>query len=195
MSITTTALPPGLTAGTWVIDPSHSSVEFTIRHLMVSKVRGRFDTFSGTITVGEDPTASSVEVTIDPGSVDTRDSGRDEHLRSSDFFHVEAHPTWTFKSTHVESHGDSWRVHGHLTMRGATRPVDFVVEYNGTQAHPMGGTRAGFSAELEINRKDWDINFNAALEGGGLMLGDKVKINLEVEAALQEPQEPAAQGA
>ena len=187
MSITTTALPPGLTAGTWVIDPSHSSVEFTIRHLMVSKVRGRFGTFSGTITVADIPTASSVEVTIDPDSVDTRDSQRDDHLRSSDFFHVGSYPTWTFKSFLVEPYGEGWSVTGDLTIKGVTRPVSFPVEYNGTQAHPMGGVRAGFSAELEINRKDWDINFNAALEGGGLMLGDKVKINLEVEAALQEP--------
>jgi polyisoprenoid-binding protein YceI len=188
MSLTSTALPPGLTAGTWVIDPSHSLVEFTIRHLMVSKVRGRFGTFSGTITVADDPSASSVEVTIDPDSVDTRDSQRDDHLRSSDFFHVDAHPTWTFKSTRVEPYDERWKVTGDLTMRGVTRPVEFLVEYNGTQAHPMGGVRAGFSAELEINRKDWDISFNAALDGGGVMLGDKVKINLEVEAALREPE-------
>jgi polyisoprenoid-binding protein YceI len=187
MSVIATALPPDLNAGTWVIDPSHSLVEFTIRHLMVSKVRGSFGTFSGAITLAEDPSASSVEVTIDPDSVDTRDRQRDDHLRSADFFHVGSYPTWTFKSTAVEPDGDNWRVTGDLTIRGITRPVSFVVEYNGTQAHPMGGVRAGFSAELEISRKDWGISFNAALEGGGVMVGDKVKINLEVEAALQEP--------
>ena len=183
-----TSLPAGLAAGTWVIDPAHSLVEFTVRHLMVSKARGRFGSFSGTIIVADEPAASSVEVNIDPNSVDTRDSQRDAHLRSSDFFHVEAHPTWSFKSTAVEPYGDRWKVTGDLTMRGVTRPVEFVVDFNGTQAHPMGGIRAGFSAELEVNRKDWDISFNAALDGGGFMLGDKVKINLEVEAARQEPQ-------
>jgi polyisoprenoid-binding protein YceI len=184
----TTTLPAGLTAGTWVIDPAHSLVEFTVRHLMVSKVRGRFGTFSGTIKVAEDPTASSVEVTIDPTSIDTRDSGRDDHLRSADFFHVDAHPTWTFKSSSVTPSDDGWLVAGELTMRGVTRPVEFPVEYNGTQAHPMGGSRAGFSAELEINRKDWDISFNLALDGGGVMVSDKIKINIEIEAALEEPQ-------
>src|SRR5438552_25613 len=135
MSTTVTALPAGLTAGTWAIDPSHSLVEFTVRHLMVAKVRGRFSDLPGQNTAPEQPTKSSVQGTIHPATVDTRDQARDNHLRTSDFFEVHTFPTWTFKSTGVRPTDDRWIVTGDLTLRGITRTVELPVEVNGTQAH------------------------------------------------------------
>jgi polyisoprenoid-binding protein YceI len=183
----TTTLPAGLTTGTWAIDAAHSHVEFTARHLMVSKVRGRFGTFAGQIVVADDPAASSVAVTIDPASVDTNEPKRDEHLRTNDFFAIADHPQWSFTSTAIRADGDDWVVTGDLTMRGVTRSVDLEVEFNGVAKDPWGGTRAGFSAQVELSRKDWGIDFNAALETGGVVVGDKIKINLEIEAVLQTP--------
>jgi polyisoprenoid-binding protein YceI len=175
---TTTSPAPGLVPGTWAIDAAHSSVEFVARHLMVSKVRGRFTDFSGTIEVAEDPLASSVQVEVQMASVDTNDAGRDEHLRTNDFFDVANHPTMSFRSTGVRVDGDDLVVSGELTLRGVTRVVDLRAEFNGVQEDPWGGTRAGFSADAEINRKDFGVSFNAALEGGGVLVGDKVKIHL-----------------
>jgi len=176
---------PQIPVGTWNIDPSHSEAGFSVRHLMVSKVRGRISAFSGAITIAEDPTASSVEVTLDPATIDTRDDKRDEHLRSADFFEIAAHPTWTFRSTGVRADGDDWIVTGDLTIRGVTRSVELEVEFNGTSGDPWGGTRAGFSAETEISRKDFGLEYNAVLETGGVVIGDTVKIELEIEAVKQ----------
>ena len=176
---------PTIPVGTWNIDPAHSEAGFSVRHLMVSKVRGRISTFSGSITIADDPLRSSVEVTLDPASIDTRDAKRDEHLRSADFFEVTAHPTWTFRSTGVRADGDDWIVTGDLTIRGVTRSVDLEVEFNGTSGDPWGGTRAGFSAETEISRKDFGLEYNAVLETGGVVIGDTVKIELEIEAVKQ----------
>ena len=176
---------PGLVAGAWQIDPGHSDVSFTVRHLMVSKVRGQFTRFSGSIVVADDPLASSAEAEIEVASVDTRDENRDNHLRTSDFFQAETYPTMTFRSTGVRRAGEDYLVDGDLTLRGVTRPVTLDVEVNGVQTDPWGGTRAGFSATTEINRKDWGVNWNAPVDGGGTVVGDRVKIHLEVEAVLQ----------
>ena len=176
---------PGLVTGTWAVDPSHSEVGFTVRHLMVSKVRGSFKTFAGSITIAEDPLASQVEASIDAWSVDTRDENRDNHLRSSDFFEVENYPKLTFVSTAVRPRGHDYVVTGDLTIRGVTRSVDLDLEFNGVSPDPWGGTRAGFSASTEISRADFGIEFNIPMDGGGVVVGDKIKISLEVEAVLQ----------
>jgi polyisoprenoid-binding protein YceI len=177
---------PGLVAGTWVIDPVHSEVGFSVRHLMVSKVKGTFKTFEGTITIADNPLDSTVEATIDASSVDTRDEQRDTHLRSSDFFEVDKHPQIIFKSTAVRPAGSDYVVTGDLTIHGVTRSVDLDLEFNGISGDPWGGTRSGFSATTEISRADFGIEFNIRLETGGVVVGDKIKIFLEVEAVLQK---------
>jgi polyisoprenoid-binding protein YceI len=177
---------PGLVPGTWTIDPAHSEVSFTVRHLMVSKVRGQFTRFSGTVRVAEDVVSSSAEAEIDVASVDTRDENRDAHLRTSDFFAADEYPTMTFRSTGVRRDGDDHLLDGELTLRGVTRPVTLRVEVNGVNPDPWGGTRAGFSATTEISRKDFGVNWDAPLDGGGTVVGDKVRIQLEVQAVLQD---------
>ena len=184
MSTTTVELPT-LVAGSWAIDVSHSEVGFTVRHLMVSKVKGSFKTFEGAITIAPNPLDSKVEARIETFSVDTRDENRDNHLRSSDFFEVENYPYITFVSTSVRPHGHDFVVTGDLTIRGVTRSVDLALEFNGVTPDPWGGTRAGFSATTEISRADYGITFNMPIDGGGVVVGDKIKINLEIEAILQ----------
>ncbi len=176
---------PQIPAGTWTIDPSHSEVAFSVRHLMVSKVKGNFETFEGTITIAEDPLASSVTAEVDLSSINTRDEGRDGHLKSADFFEVEAHPKLTFASTTVTPAGGDYKVLGDLTIKGITKGVELDLEFNGTHPDPWGGTRAGFSAETEISRKEFGIDFEVPMDGGGVVVGDKIKILLEVEAVLQ----------
>jgi polyisoprenoid-binding protein YceI len=175
----------GLTPGTWVIDTGHSDVSFTVRHLMVSKVRGQFTRFGGNIVIADDPLASSTEVSIDLDSIDTRDENRDAHLRSGDFFEIEKYPTMTFRSTAVRPDGDDYQLEGELSLHGVTRPVELRLEFNGVSSDPWGGTRAGFSAETEINRRDFGIDISMPLDGGGVVVGDKVKVQLEIEAILQ----------
>jgi len=174
----------GLAAGTWNIDPVHSEVGFVVRHVMVSKVKGVFSKFEGAITVDEDPLKSKVEATIDASSIDTREAQRDAHLRSSDFFDVETHPEIRFVSTSAARAGDDFKVTGDLTIHGVTRPVDLALELNGVGPDPWGGLRAGFSATTEISRADFGIVFNIPLDGGGVVVGDKIKIYLEIEAVL-----------
>jgi polyisoprenoid-binding protein YceI len=174
------------TTGTWSIDASHSEVAFSVRHLGISKTRGRFGVFAGDIVVAERPEDSRVSVTIDPASVDTKDAGRDEHLRSADFFHVADHPTWTFESTGVAAQGGRWAVSGDLTIAGVTRPVVLDTEVTGLATDPWGNDRVGFVASTEVNREDFGLTWNAALETGGLLVGKTVKIDLEVEAVLQK---------
>jgi len=186
MSSTIAPAVPGLVAGTWTIDPSHSEVSFSVRHLMVSKVRGTFTTFQGAITVGENPLDSSVEVSIDLNSIDTRDVNRDTHLRSADFFETEKFPTMTYRSTGVRAEGSRLALDGELTLHGVTQPVSLVLEFNGVSGDPWGGTRAGFSAETEISRNDFGVDISMPLDGGGVVVGDKVKVYLEVEAILQQ---------
>ncbi len=177
---------PGYLTGVWAIDPVHSEVSFTVRHLVVGKVRGRFTSFAGTIVTAEDPFESRVEATIDLASIDTANADRDAHLRSSDFFDVERHPTMTFRSTGIRADGGRLVVDGELTLHGVTRPVALTLEVNGfLPESPFGDTRAGFSATGDINREDFGIAFNSVLDSGGLALGNKVQIALEIEAIRQ----------
>lgn len=174
----------GLTPGVWTVDPTHSEVGFVVRHLMVSKVKGRFSGVSGTITVADDALASTVEASAEVATVDTRDANRDGHLRSPDFFDAETHPAITFRSTGIRADGTDYLLDGELTIKGVTQPVTFGLEYNGAAVNPMNQSQtAGFSAETEINRKDFDLGWNVALETGGVMVSDKVKIALEIEAS------------
>ncbi len=176
---------PGYVAGTWSIDPVHSEVGFAARHMMVSKVRGKFRTFSGQIVTGADPLDSSVTAEIDLTSIDTGHEQRDGHLRSADFFEVETYPTMTYRSTGVRRHGDGYILDGKLTLKGVTRDVPLTLELNGFGPDPYGGTRAGFTATSEINRRDFGVDFGAVMETGGAVVSDKVTIQLEIEAVLQ----------
>ncbi len=181
VSTPTTELLP---TGTWNIDPTHSSVEFSVRHLMIAKVKGRFQTFSGSVTIPEDPFQASMQVTIDPNSIDTRDANRDNHLRSADFFEVEKYPTAEYVSSSVRADGDGYVVDGQLTLHGVTHPVALDLEFNGTGGDPWGNTRAGFTATTEINRRDFGIDITMPLETGGVVVGDKIKLTIEVELVL-----------
>lgn len=169
-------------AGTYEIDPSHSAVEFVGRHLMLTKVRGRFARFEGEITVGDDPWLSSAHVVIDAASVDTSDEKRDGHLRSADFLNVEEHPTLEFHSTRLEAVGERWTLEGDLTIGGVTHPVTLDVDYEGAVVDPFGNSRIGFSASTEIDREDWGLTWNVALETGGVLVGKKIVIDLTVSA-------------
>jgi polyisoprenoid-binding protein YceI len=182
----TTQLPHYL-AGTWDIDPVHSDVSFTVRHMMVSKVRGRFARFSGEIVTGDDVTGSSVTATVDATSIDSGNAQRDEHVRSADFFDVANHPEWTYRSTAVRADGDQLVVDGELSIKGVTRSVPLAVEVNGFGPDAYGGTRAGFSATATINRNDFGVDITLPLDGGGVVVGDKVQINLEIQAVLRQP--------
>lgn len=166
-----------LTPGTWTVDPAHSEVGFVARHLMVTKVRGQFKDFAAVVTVAQPFEQSTVEATVQLASIDTNTADRDTHLRSADFFDIENHPTMTFKSTRVTDQS----LEGDLTIKGITRPLTFDLEFGGVSADPWGGTRAGFEATTEINRKDFDLTWNVAIEGGGVLVGEKVKIALDVE--------------
>jgi polyisoprenoid-binding protein YceI len=176
---------PGYVAGTWAIDPIHSDVSFTVRHMMVSKVRGRFSKFEGTLRLGDDFEDSSVEASIDMGSIDTNNEQRDGHIRSADFFDAGTYPTMSYRSLRVRPSGDGYVVEGDLTLHGVTRGVDLALDLNGFTKDPYGGTRAGFTATTEIDRKDFGINTNLPMDGGGAVVGDKVQISLEIEAILQ----------
>lgn len=180
----TTATIPGYLTGTWTIDPVHSEVGFTVRHLMVSKVRGKFTSFSGEIVTAANPSDSSVTATIELGSLDTGNADRDAHVRSGDFFDAENNPNMTFRSTAIRPDGDDFVVDGELTLKGVTKSVPLKLELGGFGPDAWGGTRAGFTATTEINRQDFGVNFNAALETGGVVVSDKVTIILEIEAVL-----------
>lgn len=182
--MTTATQIPGYLAGTWDIDPVHSDVSFTVRHMMVSKVRGRFATFSGRITTGADITASTVTATIDATSIDTNNAQRDGHVRSADFFDIETHPTWTFASTGVRVDGGDMLVDGDLTIKGVTRPVTLTMEVGGFGPDAFGGTRAGFSATTTINRSDFGVDIAMPLDGGGVVVSEKVQITLEIQGVL-----------
>ncbi len=184
-SAATTSIP-GYVAGTWDIDASHSDVSFTVRHMMVSKVRGRFGAFSGEIVTGEDLSSSSVTATIDASSIDTNNEQRDGHIRSPDFFDVENHPQWTFRSTGLRADGDDFALDGELTIKGVTRPVTLTLEINGFGPDAWGGTRAGFSASTTIDRNDFGVDIKMPLDGSGVVVSDKVQITLEIEAVLRQ---------
>jgi polyisoprenoid-binding protein YceI len=188
MTVTdTTTQIPGYVAGSWSIDPAHSHVEFSVRHLMVSKVRGHFGRFSGRIVTEPDPFASSVTAEIDLTSIDTGNDQRDAHIRSADFFDAEENRTMTYRSTGVRRDGEDFVLEGELTLKGVTCSVPLRLELNGFGPDAWGGTRAGFTATGEINRRDFGVNWNAAVEGGGVVVGDKVSIQLEIEAVLDAP--------
>jgi len=174
--------PTDLTPGVWTIDPSHTTLGFVARHLMVAKVRGRFAGVTGAITVAEDRLASSVTAEIDMASVDTGDTSRDEHLRSAEFFDVAAHPTMSFVSTSVTGSGTDFTLTGDLTIKGLTRPVTLDLEFDGVSGDPWGGTRAGFTATGEIDRREWGLEWNVALDTGGVLVGEKIKLQLDIEA-------------
>ncbi len=182
---TTTAIP-GYTAGTWVIDPVHSQVTFAVRHMMVARVRGRFDRFTGEIVTGADPTDSTVTASIELASVNTGNQRRDDHLRSDDFFDVHNHPVMTFASRGLSWDEDQLILNGDLTLKGVTRPVPLVVEPHGFVTDPAGVSLAGFSATGELNRRDFGVNFDAPLPGGGAGIADKITFLIDVEAALQQ---------
>jgi polyisoprenoid-binding protein YceI len=169
-------------AGTWSIDTAHSSVEAVVRHLVVSRVRGRFASFSGTVQIGDDVTDSSLDVSIDAASIDTGVEDRDQHLRSADFLDVDTHPTITFRSTQVQHvDGDRWQVPGELTIRGETRPVTLDVEFLGRQTDPWGNDKAAFEARTTIAREDFGITWNQALETGGVLVGKELTVELLVQ--------------
>jgi len=177
------ALP---TAGTFAIDKSHTQVGFVARHLMVSKVRGRFTDFEGTLVVAEDPSQSSVDVTIQAASIDTSDENRDKHVRSNDFLAVDEFPTLTFHSSKVDlGRGSNWKVTGDLTVRGVTRSIVLDVEFEGVIQDPWGNQRLGFTASGEIDRNEFGVSFNAALETGGFVVSPKIKLEIEAEAVRQ----------
>lgn len=170
-----------LTPGTWTVDASHSRAGFVARHLMISKVRGHFARFSGSVEIDPDPLRSSVQADVETASVETGDEGRDAHLRNADFFDVEHHPVLSFRSTGIRLDGDHVRLVGDLTVKDVTRPVEFALEFDGVESDPWGGTRAGFTATTEINRRDFGLEWNVALDSGGMLVGEKVRIELEVE--------------
>lgn len=173
-----------ITPGTWTIDPAHTEIGFSVRHLAISKVKGAFEEFAGTVVVAENPAESSVEGTVEVKSVNTKQAQRDEHLRTSDFFQADEFPQITFKSTDARVEGDDVIVTGDFTMRGVTKPVDFKVELGGETADGYGNKKAGFEATTTVNRKDFGVNWNAPTEAGGLTLGDDVKITVDGQLAL-----------
>jgi polyisoprenoid-binding protein YceI len=177
----------------WKIDSSHSRVAFSVRHMMISNVHGQFKTLAGTVEFDEaQPTRSSVDVQIAADSIDTHDEKRDGHLRSPDFLDAEKYPYLTFKSRRVEVVDDSHgKIYGDLTIKNITREVVLAVEYSGQAKAPYGITSSGFTAATKINRKDWELNWNMALETGGVLVGDTVNINIELEIIKQGAPEPA----
>jgi polyisoprenoid-binding protein YceI len=187
MTDSTAVQIPGFVAGTWDIDPIHSEVSFVVRHMVVSKVRGRFDRFSGAIVTDEDLARSSVNVTIEADSINTNEPNRDNHVRSADFLDAEHFPDLTFRSTAVRSERGAYFVDGELTIRGTTRPVTLDVEVNGFTPDLHGGTRVGFSATAEIDRQDFGVSYNGPIPGAdnAMVLSDRVALTLEVEAVLQ----------
>jgi polyisoprenoid-binding protein YceI len=184
-SSSTSTQIPGYVVGTWDIDPAHSTVGFSVRHMMVSKVRGYFREFSGEIVTAADPSQSSVTATVDMDSIDTRQEQRDAHIKSADFFDVGNHTVMTFRSTGVRNHGEDWVVDGELTLKGNTKPVTLNLELNGFGPDAYGGTRAGFTGKTEISRKAFGVDIDMPMDGGGAVVGDKISVELEIEAVLR----------
>ncbi|HYT09409.1 MAG TPA: YceI family protein [Mycobacteriales bacterium] len=179
--------------GTWDLDPAHTRLGFAARHAMVATVRGNFHVFSGVIHLDHaDPSKSSAEVDIDAASISTSNDQRDAHLKSADFLDVEKYPTITFRSSRAEVVDDeNYKLYGDLVVRDQARPVVLNLEFQGSAVDPFGNTRAGFEGKTTVNRKDWGLTWNVAIEGGGILVGDKVKIELDV-SAIKRPEAPAA---
>ena len=176
---------PGYKAGTWTIDPSHSEVGFSIRHLMISKVKGVFENFDATFVTAENPLESTVTAKAEVASINTKDANRDAHLRTGDFFEAEQYPTIDFVSTGARYDGGDFLVDGDLTIKGVTKPVTFEFDFGGFGQDPYGNYKAGATAKTKINREEFGLTYNAALETGGMLLGDEVTITLELQAVLQ----------
>jgi polyisoprenoid-binding protein YceI len=188
MSSATALGIPGYTTGTWDIDPTHSEVGFVVRHLVVTKVRGRFAKFSGSIVTTENPLESSVDISVELDSITTNQDQRDGHLRSADFFEVETYPTMTYKASGARQDGDKFVLDGELTLKGVTKVVPLTFELNGIGENPLaGGTVAGFSGTAHINRKDFNVNFEG-VQNGIAIVSDKIEIHIEVEANLRKPE-------
>jgi len=183
--MTTTTEIPGYKAGTWVLDASHSEVGFSVRHMMISKVRGTFAVAEATIVAPENPFDLTLDAKVDVASVNTKDEGRDNHLRSADFFDVETYPTMTFVSTGVREKGGDFLVDGDLTIKDVTKPVTFTVEFGGFGTDPWGNYKAGATAKTVINREDFGLTWNAALETGGVLVGKDVTIELDLQGSIQ----------
>jgi polyisoprenoid-binding protein YceI len=179
---------PDYIPGTWTIDPVHSDVSFTVRHMMVSKVRGHFREFEGTLVTGEKAEDSSVSATIKLASIETNQEQRNEHIRSADFFDTATFPDMTYQSTGVRFDGDNWILDGDLTLKGVTKQVPLTLELNGFGPDAYGGTRAGFTAVGQLSRADFNVSFNPSMETGGVVVGDKVNLTLEIEAVLVQPE-------
>ena len=184
MSDTTIDIP-GYKTGTWVLDAAHSEVTFSVRHMMISKVRGTFGVKTATIVVGDNPLDTKVEATVDVTSLDSKDEGRDGHLRSADFFDVETYPTMTFVSTGVRYEKGDFLVDGDLTIKDVTKPVTFELELGGFGTDPWGNYKAGATAKTVINREDFGLTWNAALETGGVLVGKDVTIELDLQGSIQ----------
>ncbi|MDD7929165.1 YceI family protein [Microbacterium thalli] len=183
--MTTTTDIPGYKAGTWALDASHSEVGFSVRHMMISKVRGTFAVAEATIVAPENPLDLTLEAKVDVASINTKDEGRDGHLRSADFFDVETYPTMTFVSTGVREQGGDFLVDGNLTIKDVTKPVTFTVEFGGFGTDPWGNYKAGATAKTVINREEFGLTWNAALETGGVLVGKDVTIELDLQGSIQ----------
>ncbi len=186
MTAPATTAPPAGTKTAWKLDPAHSLVEFSAKHMMITTVKGRITDVEGTIYTDErDPKNSSVEATLKAESIDTRTDQRDQHLRSADFLNVEKYPLIKFRSTRIEGDREDFKLTGDLTIRDITRPVTLDVHYEGRTKDPWGGERVGFSGKGKIDRRDFGLTWNQTLETGGLLVGNEIKIELEVQAVRQ----------
>jgi polyisoprenoid-binding protein YceI len=176
---------PGYVAGTWTLDPTHSDVTFSVRHLAISKVRGSFEKFDVTVVTAENPLDSSITASIDMASINTNQADRDGHLKTSDFFAIDQFPTMDFVSTGLRAEGDTLYIDGDLTLRGVTKPITLKGEFGGIMTDGYGQVKAGASASTKIDRTEFGVNWNAALEAGGFTLGNDVSIDLEIQVVLQ----------
>lgn len=183
--MTTATQIPGYVVGTWDIDQVHSDVSFSVRHMMVSKVKGRIAQFGGTVVTGERFEDSTVSATLDASTIDTNNEQRDGHIKSADFFEVEKHPEWTFTSTGIKADGVEFELAGDLTIKGVTKPVTLNLEIGGFGPDAYGGTRAGFTATTTINRSEFGVDISTPMETGGVVVGEKVLLTLEIEAVLR----------
>ncbi|QBI53869.1 YceI family protein [Streptomonospora litoralis] len=175
-----------LEPGTWRIDTVHSILGFSVRHMMVSRVRGRFERFDAVLTVPEDPLRSHVRATIEADSLNTDNEQRDNHVRSADFFDTATHPQWTFESTGIRTSGEDFLLDGELTVRGTTRPIELRLEFNGVTRDPYGMTRAGFHAETEISRSAFGVDIEMPMDGGGVVVADRIRIDIDAEFTREE---------
>lgn len=182
----TAAQIPGYRTGTWTIDPTHTEVGFSVRHLAISKVKGKFERFSGTFVTAENPLDSTVQANVEVASINTNQADRDNHLRNGDFFAADEFPEFSFASTGIRQAGSDFAVDGELTLRGVTKPVTFDFDFGGFGADMYGNYKAGFTATAVVKREDFGIQWNAPLETGGLILGSEVTITLDVQAKLSE---------